>query len=247
MLRSPLIGSSFLLLAFGLPLASFTARAQDPTAGAPAPGPEVRNEVIVSVKDQKLMLLQNGAKVTTYPVSTSKFGIGDDWGRMTTPVGAMAVAQKIGDHAPLGAVFHNRRYTGEILRPNAPGRDPIVTRIIWLRGLEPTTAHAFARCIYIHGTAEERTIGRPASYGCIRMKSTDVTALYNQLPVGAIVQVTPGKLPNVPKAKVIYEYRAPDAPVEANRTPGPVLRTKGVTPEQKNASSARRIARGGNA
>ncbi|MFN2475480.1 MAG: L,D-transpeptidase family protein, partial [Chthoniobacterales bacterium] len=174
MLRSSKIGSAFSLLVIGLPLVSFTVRAQEPAAAAPVP--EVRNEVIVSVKDQKLMLLQNGAKVTTYPVSTSKFGIGDDWGRMTTPVGAMAVAQKIGDHAPQGAVFHNRRYTGEILRPNAPGRDPIVTRIIWLRGLEPTTAHAFARCIYIHGTAEERTIGRPASYGCIRMKSTDVTA-----------------------------------------------------------------------
>ena len=70
------------------------------------------NQVIVSVKEQKLMLLQNGAKVATYPVSTSKFGLGDGVGKMTTPVGAMAVAQKIGDHAPLGAVFHNRRYTG---------------------------------------------------------------------------------------------------------------------------------------
>lgn len=244
MLRSSLTGSAFSLLVFALTAASFTARAQEPVAPS---APEVRNEVIVSVKEQRLMLLQNGAKVTTYPVSTSKFGVGDDWGRMTTPVGAMAVAQKIGDHAPLGAVFHNRRYTGEILRPNAPGRDPIVTRIIWLRGLEPTTAHAFARCIYIHGTAEERTIGRPASYGCIRMKSKDVTALYSQLPLGAVVQVTPGKLPSVPKAKVIYEYRAPDAPVEVGRTPGPVVRTKGVTPEQKNASSSRQTHRGGNA
>lgn len=242
MLRSLLIGLAFSRLAFALPV----TRAEEPAAAA-APVPEVRNEVIVSVQEQKLMLLQNGAKVTTYPVSTSKFGVGDDWGRMTTPVGAMAVAQKIGDHAPLGAVFHNRRYTGEILKPNAPGRDPIVTRIIWLRGLEPTTAHAFARCIYIHGTAEERTIGRPASYGCIRMKSKDVTDLYNQLPLGAIVQVTPGKLPRVPKAKVIYQYRAPDAPVERNREPSPVVHVRGATPEQKNASSSRRLAAGGNA
>ncbi|MGZ5001661.1 MAG: L,D-transpeptidase family protein, partial [Chthoniobacterales bacterium] len=131
--------------------------------------PEVVNQVVVSVKQQRLMLLQNGARVAVYPVSTSKFGIGDNRGRMTTPVGAMAVAQKIGDHAPLGAVFHNRRFTGEILRPNAPGRDPIVSRIIWLRGLERSTADAFSRCIYIHGTAEEKNIGRPASYGCIRM------------------------------------------------------------------------------
>src|SRR4051812_40545342 len=91
---------------------------------------EVKNHVIVSVKQQKLMLLQNGARVAIYPVSTSKFGVGDSSGTMTTPVGNMAVAQKIGDHAPLGAVFHNRRFTGEILKPNAPGRDPVITRII---------------------------------------------------------------------------------------------------------------------
>jgi lipoprotein-anchoring transpeptidase ErfK/SrfK len=161
---------------------------------------EIPNRVIVSVRDQKLMLLQNGAKVATYPISTSKFGLGDALGRMTTPLGYLAVAQKIGDHAPVGAVFHNRRFTGEILQPNAPGRDPVITRIIWLRGLESQNARAFNRCIYIHGTPEEKLIGRPASFGCIRMKSNDVTALYNQLPLGALVQIVPDRLPNVPKA-----------------------------------------------
>ncbi len=180
-------------------------------------GPPVINEVIVSVKEQRLMLLQNGARVKTYPVSTSKFGLGDASGRMTTPIGAMAVAQKIGDHAPPGAVFHNRRFTGEILKPNAPGRDPIVSRIIWLRGLEASTAHAFSRCIYIHGTAEERTIGKPASFGCIRMKSNDVVDLYGQLPLGAVVRVVAEKLPKVVKAKVVLPVRAPDAPVEVGR------------------------------
>ena len=179
----------------------------------------VKNEVVVSVQEQKLMLLQNGAKVATYPVSTSKFGIGDGIGRMTTPLGAMAVAQKIGDHAPLGAVFHNRRLTGEVLKPNAPGRDPIVSRIIWLRGLEASTSHAFARAIYIHGTTEEKKIGKPASYGCIRMKSKDVTTLYNQLPVGALVRVIPEKLPRAPKARTVYQIKAPDAPVEVGRPP----------------------------
>ena len=160
----------------------------------------VPSRVIISVRDQKLMLLENGARIATYPVSTSKFGLGDSWGRMTTPLGFMQVAQKIGDHAPTGAVFHNRRFTGEILLPNAPGRDPIITRIIWLRGLEASNAHAFSRCIYIHGTPQEKTIGRPVSYGCIRMKSSDVTALYNQLPLGALVQIVPDRLPNVAKA-----------------------------------------------
>jgi len=158
--------------------------------------------VIISVRDQKLMLVQNGTKPVTYPVSTSKFGLGDAWGRMTTPLGFLQVVQKIGDHAPNGAVFHNRRWTGEILPPNAPGRDPIVTRILWLRGLEAENAHAFARCIYIHGTPEERTIGRPASYGCIRMRSNDVALLFNQISLGTIVQIVPDHLPSPKKALV---------------------------------------------
>src|SRR5213595_3578748 len=158
------------------------------------------HQLIISVRDQKLMLVQNGGKVTTYPVSTSMFGVGDSWGRMTTPIGYLAVEKKIGDNVPSGAVFHNRRLTGEILQPDAPGRDPVITRIIWLRGLEAQNAHAFQRGIYIHGTPEEKTIGRPASYGCIRMKSSDVYSLYAQLPIGAIVQITADHLPKVSRA-----------------------------------------------
>jgi hypothetical protein len=165
------------------------------SAQSAVPLPDLSSRVIISVRDQKLMLMQSGRKMATYPVSTSKFGLGDSLGRMTTPLGFMQVVQKIGDHAPVGAVFHNRRWTGEVLRPNAPGRDPIVTRIIWLRGLESENLHAFGRCIYIHGTTEEKLIGRPASYGCVRMRSRDVAALYEQVPLGAIVQVVPDRLP----------------------------------------------------
>jgi lipoprotein-anchoring transpeptidase ErfK/SrfK len=161
---------------------------------------DASSQLIVSVRDQKLMLVHNGGKVATYPISTSMFGLGDAWGRMTTPLGYLAVEKKIGDNAPTGAVFHNRRFTGEILQPNAPGRDPVTTRIIWLRGLEAQNAHAFQRCIYIHGTPQEKTIGRPASYGCIRMKSSDVAELYDRVPLGALVQITPERLPKVPKA-----------------------------------------------
>src|SRR2546421_4671117 len=171
-----------------------------------APGPNalraqlLQPTVIVSIRDQKLMLVDDGASATVYPVSTSRFGLGDSWGSMAPPLGMLQVAQKIGDHAPVGAVFHNRRFTGEILQPNAPGRDPIVTRIIWLRGLEATNAHAYNRGIYIHGTPQEKNIGRPASYGCIRMRSSDVSALYAQLPIGAIVQITADHLPKVSRA-----------------------------------------------
>ncbi len=180
------------------------------------------SRVIVSVKDQKLMVMAKGARLATYPVSTSKFGLGDNWGHMTTPLGFMQVAKKIGDNAPVGAVFRNRRFTGEIIKPNAPGRDPVITRIIWLRGLQPSNAHAYSRCIYIHGTPEERNIGRPASYGCIRMKSRDVADLYAQLPVGALVEVVADRLPKVPKAPkgavFTLDTPAPEPKTDSNET-----------------------------
>src|SRR6478609_5437771 len=178
---------------------------------------DTSSQLIISVRDQKLMLLQNGEKVAEYPVSTSRFGLGDAWGRMTTPLGYLAVEKKIGDNAPVGAVFHNRRLTGEILQPNAPGRDPVTTRIIWLRGLEAQNAHAFQRCIYIHGTPEEKKIGQPASYGCIRMKSKDVAELYDQLPLGAVVQILPDRLPKMEKTKARQEMSG--GVVAANLTP----------------------------
>jgi hypothetical protein len=188
------------LIACALPLRAVTIPA--PTLGA---------RVVISVRDQKLILIENGAIAATYPVSTSKYGLGDNWGSLATPLGLLQVAQKIGDHAPVGAVFHNRRWTGEILHPNTPGRDPIMTRIIWLRGMEAANAHAFKRCIYIHGTNEEKIIGRPASFGCIRMKSIDVAALYNQLPLGAPVEIVNDRLPKASKMAdpEVYGFDSP--------------------------------------
>ena len=208
---------------------------------APAVRAEGPSRVIISVRDQKLMLMGNGEKLATYPVSTSKFGLGDNWGRMTTPLGFLQVAQKIGDHAPVGAVFRNRRFTGEIIKPNSPGRDPVITRIIWLRGLQASNAHAFSRCIYIHGTPEERFIGRPASYGCIRMKSRDVADLYAQVPLGAIVEIVQQSLPRVPKAPrgAVFTVEAPKPePVKADAStapggdPGKTVRKSVDTDEQ---------------
>lgn len=204
---------------------------------------EMPNRVIISVRDQKLMLLQNGAKIATYPISTSKFGIGDARGRMTTPLGWLQVAKKIGDNAPTGAVFHNRRWTGEILKPNAPGRDPITTRIIWLRGLETQNAHAFNRCIYIHGTPEERYIGRPASYGCIRMKARDVAVLYNQLPLGTFVQIVPDRLPKVVFKQPKVGVETPDANAETWMTSARSSRKAPPSPPNKNAVVAQNIPR----
>jgi len=148
-----------------------------------------KSDVIVSVRDQKMALVREGILVKTYPISTSKFGLGDRSGSGRTPLGSMKVARKIGEGAPSGAVFKSRQRTGEVIPPNAPGRDPIVTRIMWLKGMEFVNRNAFSRYIYIHGTPEERTIGHPASYGCIRMKSKDIIDLYKRLQVGDEVEV----------------------------------------------------------
>jgi lipoprotein-anchoring transpeptidase ErfK/SrfK len=145
--------------------------------------------LVVSVPDQTLAVIDGGVVKERIPVSTSKFGLGDRPGTYATPLGSLAIASKIGGNAPLGAVFKNRRMTGEVLKPNAPGRDPIVSRILWLRGLERGNAQAYSRNIYIHGTPEERLIGRPASYGCIRMRSGDIARLFNAVGVGTKIDI----------------------------------------------------------
>jgi hypothetical protein len=145
--------------------------------------------LIISIPDQRLAVIQDGVRVAEYPVSTSKYGVGDRPRSYATPLGLLAVAKKVGAGAPEGAVFRGERMTGEILPPNAPGRDPIVTRILHLRGLNPCNARAYGRDIYIHGTPEESKIGRPASYGCIRMRSRDVVRLFDETPVGAKIEI----------------------------------------------------------
>jgi hypothetical protein len=159
--------------------------------------PDTRHQIVISAREQKLALLDRGNLMAIYPVSTSKFGLGDRPGSSFTPLGELEVAKKIGDHAPLGAVFKDRLRTGEIVAIDSPGRDPIVTRILWLRGREPQNANAFARTIYIHGTPEERNIGLPASYGCIRMRSADIINLYDIVGRGAQVTIVDAPLASV--------------------------------------------------
>ena len=177
--------------------------------------PDTRHRVVVSVPEQKLVVLEDGRPVGTYPVSTSKFAIGDEPGSRGTPLGELEVAQKIGDGAPLGTVFKSRRRTGEILAPDAPGRDPIVTRILWLRGREAQNRNAYGRYIYIHGTAEERNIGRPASYGCIRMRSRDVVQLYDIVGRGAQVSIA-----DAPLAALVPALASPRAMLAGDAAPG---------------------------
>ena len=151
--------------------------------------------VRVSVPEQKMVVYKRGVEIARYDVSTSKFGLGDRRGSNCTPLGQMEIARKIGGGQRLGMKFKHRRPTGEVVRPNTPGRDPIVTRILWLRGLEERNRNTYRRTIYIHGTAEEWKIGTPASYGCIRMRSRDVVHLYQTIGEGAKVEVTTTLLP----------------------------------------------------
>ncbi|MFC5051687.1 L,D-transpeptidase family protein [Rubritalea spongiae] len=159
-----------------------------------------QSKILVSVEDQTMVLSQHGQPVKAYKISTSKFGLGDTPHSMRTPLGKMKVAKKIGGNQPKGAVFKGRRPTGEVLPPNAPGRDPIVTRIMWLKGTERRNKNAFHRYIYIHGTPEERTIGEAASYGCIRMRSQDIVDLYSRIGVNAEVKVVEESLMKLPTA-----------------------------------------------
>jgi hypothetical protein len=178
--------------------------------------PETPPEVIISVPEQKLMIIRDGMWTQKFRVSTSKFGLGDSYGSYKTPVGKLRVCDKIGGGLSCGSVIKHRHATGEILPVNAPGRDPIVTRILWLEGLEPGNERAKARGIYIHGTLEESKIGDAVSYGCIRMKSRDVIDVYDAVPVGALVTIQNDKLP-----RLRHWTPQPEVIVASNKVPAP--------------------------
>jgi lipoprotein-anchoring transpeptidase ErfK/SrfK len=158
-------------------------------SGAPPPCNASDVSLLVSVADQKMVLWQDGSELARFPISTSRFGLGDRLGSYATPLGTLQVAEKIGASVREGTVFKERRPTGEVLRPNAPGRDPIVTRILWLRGLESQNQNSYKRYIYIHGTPEEKLLGKPVSWGCIRMASKDVVKVFEAIDIGARVEI----------------------------------------------------------
>jgi lipoprotein-anchoring transpeptidase ErfK/SrfK len=175
------------------PISSLPSATPAPTAPlAPpvAPLPTITDtRVVVSIPEQKLAVIVNNKISRTYKISTSRYGEGDNLGSWRTPLGHLVVATKIGSTIPVGGVFERRQFTGEILSPNAPGRDPIVSRIIWLRGIDGTNRNAYSRCIYIHGTPQEDILGKKASFGCVRMSSTDVVEIFNWVTIGTDVAI----------------------------------------------------------
>jgi hypothetical protein len=176
-----------------------------PVVVAPIAQPETK--IVVSIPEQRLGVLVNNKVYRTYRISTSRFGEGDSRNSWQTPMGHLVVATKIGAAAPLGGVFRRRQFTGEVLSPNAPGRDPIVSRIIWLRGIEGENKNAFHRCIYIHGTPQEELLGKKASFGCIRMRSSDVVELFGWTAIGTEVAIVDKPMNRVVK-QLAREQRA---------------------------------------
>jgi lipoprotein-anchoring transpeptidase ErfK/SrfK len=187
----------FLRPAFAVPLLLLTL-----PASLKAQGIHSNPEIIISVAEQQLALVDSGVVVRKFPISTSKFGLGDRFGSYQTPLGRLRVCVKLGTNLPEGAVFKRRSFRGEVIAKNARGRDPIVTRILWLEGVEPSNKNARRRGIYIHGTPQERSIGKATSFGCVRMRSHDVVKVFNAVPVGTTVTIIAGKLPRVRKAEL---------------------------------------------
>lgn len=150
---------------------------------------------------QRLALLRPGQAPRHWPVSTARKGAGEQRDSECTPRGRHVVRARIGAGLPVGTVFVGRRPTGELWSPELarrhPGRDWILTRILWLSGLEPGrnrlgAVDSMRRYIYIHGTPDDQPVGSPASHGCIRMRNADIVELFELVPAGTEVVIREG-------------------------------------------------------
>lgn len=158
----------------------------------------------IDLAAQQLLLLQPGLPSRRWPVSTATRGAGEREGSQQTPRGRHLVRARIGADLPAGAVLVGRRPTGETWSPELarkhPGRDWILSRILWLSGLEPGRnrlgeVDTMRRYIYIHGTPDDQPMGVPGSHGCIRMRNADVIELYELVPAGTPVLIHEGRAP----------------------------------------------------
>ncbi|QGU34006.1 L,D-transpeptidase family protein [Thermochromatium tepidum ATCC 43061] len=157
--------------------------------------------LVVDLDTQRLTLLVGARPMRRYPVSTGANGAGEAFGSGCTPRGLHRVRLRIGDGCPIGTVFRARRPTGEIydesLAALYPGRDWILTRILWLTGCEPGRnrggqVDTLRRFIYIHGCPDSEPMGVPRSHGCIRMRNPDLIELFDQTPNGTLVEIQGG-------------------------------------------------------
>ena len=156
--------------------------------------------ILIDTERQELRLLKDNNTLFQFRVSTAKNGLGEYQGSECTPRGHHVIRAKIGTGQPTNTVFSGRRPTGELYTPHlkqqSPDRDWILTRILWLSGLEPGinrlgNVDTMRRYIYIHGAPDEDEMGVPSSHGCIKMNNHDLIELYNQVTVGTAVEIHP--------------------------------------------------------
>ena len=154
--------------------------------------------IYISIKDQELYHIKNKKKINTYKISSSKYGVGSQDGSNKTPLGLHKIKEKHGDNVPINGKIKGRIFKGEIATiyhdTTKSKTDDITSRLFWLEGLEKGKnkgdgIDSYNRYIYIHGTSEEGSLGRPASQGCIRMKNKDIIDLYKILEVGTLVLI----------------------------------------------------------
>ncbi len=153
----------------------------------------------ISIPDQTLELNVDGKSLRRYRVSTSKNGAGEKYGSFCTPRGRHIVRAKVGAGVPVNTVFVKRRPTGEIydaeLGSRFPGRDWMLTRLLWLSGCEPGfnrlgEVDTMRRYIYIHGSPDSVVMGKPGSIGCIRMHNHDLLELFDLVGPGTPVEIS---------------------------------------------------------
>jgi lipoprotein-anchoring transpeptidase ErfK/SrfK len=149
---------------------------------------QTSQHIHISISGQTLTLKDGDTPVRSYPVSTSRFGIGTETGSMKTPTGRFRVAEKIGGDTPSGTVFRSR-VALQFGEPLPQTEDLVMSRILWLDGLDEHNANTRDRYIYIHGTKQEDKIGTPASCGCVRMRNADVIELFDLVDEGTPVVI----------------------------------------------------------
>ncbi len=158
----------------------------------------------ISIADQMLYGFSAGQLTVRLSVSTARNGVGERNGSGCTPRGLHQVRAKIGAGLPLAGVLRGRRWTGEVWSPQLhqqfPGRDWILTRILWLSGLEPGRnrlgeVDTFRRYIYLHGTPDTEPMGEPLSHGCIRLRNVDMLALFDRVPPHCRVRIDEASCP----------------------------------------------------
>ncbi len=155
--------------------------------------------IVISASEQRLFLIKDSRVVVSHLISTAEAGLGSRKGSNKTPLGVHRVSQKFGKDAKAGTIFKARKNTRRIAKIlTEPGKrsnaDNVTSRILWLSGMEAGinkggNVDSHARYIYIHGTDEEGRLGKPASHGCIRMKNQAVIKLFEQVPVGTLVDI----------------------------------------------------------